>query len=241
MIGVNPPGHFVYDPKPTDAQIRHYSDLCAKDASCSARTNDLAASMTRTAANMPKKWMFLPIDEGNVRLASFFGLMESTSAAQPLSAPMTLGAWLSAAKGDPSGFWFHVAAGQARLPRSRSSGAMSARPRGPTPARRGATSHRASTAATRSSAIPTRSSSGPVDAFSTRGRRTRATTSTAACGRPSVPTLLIGGTLDISTPAAERDEGAAPVPPERPPGRAGGAGAHDLLLELRADGRARGC
>ena len=33
MIGVNPPGHFVYDPKVTDAQIRHYSDLCAKDAS----------------------------------------------------------------------------------------------------------------------------------------------------------------------------------------------------------------
>src|SRR4051795_3771140 len=27
MIGVNPPGHFVYDPKVTDAQIRRYSDL----------------------------------------------------------------------------------------------------------------------------------------------------------------------------------------------------------------------
>ena len=32
MIGVNPPGHFVYDPKTTDAQIGSYAALCAKDA-----------------------------------------------------------------------------------------------------------------------------------------------------------------------------------------------------------------
>ncbi len=106
MIGVNPPGHFLYDPKTTDDQIRHYADLCSKDDTCRGRTDDLAASMTQTAAHIPDRWGFLPIDGGNVRLASFFGLMESTSEAAPLSAPITLGSWLSAAEGDASGFWF---------------------------------------------------------------------------------------------------------------------------------------
>jgi hypothetical protein len=48
----------------------------------------------------------LPIKKGNVRSASFWGLMESTSENAPLTAPMTLDSWLSAAEGDASGFWF---------------------------------------------------------------------------------------------------------------------------------------
>ena len=31
MIGVNPPGHFLWDAKTTDEQIRRYAALCAKD------------------------------------------------------------------------------------------------------------------------------------------------------------------------------------------------------------------
>ena len=116
MIGVNPPGHFLWTPRSTDEQIGHYADLCATDDGCSRRTDDLAASMRRTAADIPDRWVFLPIKEGNVRVASFFGLMETTSEAAPLSAPMTLDSWLSAAEGDASGFWFHVAAGRPRLP-----------------------------------------------------------------------------------------------------------------------------
>ncbi|HEX4701916.1 MAG TPA: alpha/beta hydrolase, partial [Pseudonocardiaceae bacterium] len=77
MIGVNPPGHFVWDPATTDAQLQHYSDLCAADANCRKRTDDLAASMRRTASQLPDHWLFLPIKTGNVRLASFFALVES--------------------------------------------------------------------------------------------------------------------------------------------------------------------
>jgi RND superfamily putative drug exporter len=106
MIGVNPPGHFLWDPRTTDEQIGRYAALCAKDVGCSERTDDLAASIRKTAADIPGHWAFLPIKKGNVRLASFWGLMESSSANAPLSAPMTLSSWLSAAKGDPSGFWF---------------------------------------------------------------------------------------------------------------------------------------
>jgi pimeloyl-ACP methyl ester carboxylesterase len=106
MIAVNPPGHFLWDAKTTDEQIARYADLCSRDESCSKRTDDLAASMRETAADIPERWFFLPIKKGNVRVASFFGLMESTSESAPLSAAMTLDSWLSAANGDASGFWF---------------------------------------------------------------------------------------------------------------------------------------
>ena len=106
MISVNPPGHYVYDPKVTDAQIGRYSTLCAQAASCSARTDDLAASMRRTAGHIPDRWLFLPIKAGNVRVTTFFGLMQATSESAPINSPMTIDTWLSAANGDASGFWF---------------------------------------------------------------------------------------------------------------------------------------
>src|SRR5437763_9384737 len=105
MIGVNPPGNFLWDAKTTDEQIRKYSALCSKDATCRKRTDDLAATIKTAAARIPDHWFFLPIKKGNVRIASFYGLIESTSEAAPISAPMTLSSWLSAAHGDASGFW----------------------------------------------------------------------------------------------------------------------------------------
>jgi pimeloyl-ACP methyl ester carboxylesterase len=106
MIAVNPPGHFLWDPETTDEQIQHYADLCAEDAGCRDRTDDLTATMRRTAGDIPDRWLFLPIKEGNVRLTSFFGLMQSMAGPAPLRAPVTLDSWLSAADGDASGFWF---------------------------------------------------------------------------------------------------------------------------------------
>jgi pimeloyl-ACP methyl ester carboxylesterase len=106
MIGVNPPGHFLWEAQTTDEQISRYAELCAADLSCSERTADLAASMRRTGADMPGGWLFLPIKPGNVDVASFYGLMESTFVGAQPSAPMTFDAWLSAAEGDASGLWF---------------------------------------------------------------------------------------------------------------------------------------
>jgi pimeloyl-ACP methyl ester carboxylesterase len=105
MVGVNPPGHFLYYPATTDEQIARYSALCAKDDSCRARTNDLAASMRQANAEIPDRWLFLPIKKGNVRIASFFGLMESVAAGAPYAGPTIVNMWLSAAEGDASGLW----------------------------------------------------------------------------------------------------------------------------------------
>jgi pimeloyl-ACP methyl ester carboxylesterase len=103
MIGVNPPGYFLWDAKTTDEQIGRFADLCSRDDACSERTDDLASSLATT--DIPERWFFLPIKRGNVRVASFYGLMETTQENAPLAAPMTLSSWLSAAEGDPSGFW----------------------------------------------------------------------------------------------------------------------------------------
>jgi pimeloyl-ACP methyl ester carboxylesterase len=106
MLGVNPPGHFVWDAPTHNEQLDRYAAACAKDATCSGRTDDLAASVRRSSADVPDRWLFLPINDGSVRLASFYGLAETTSEAAPLSSPMTLGSWLSADEDDASGFWF---------------------------------------------------------------------------------------------------------------------------------------
>ena len=118
LLDVNPPGHFLWAPKTTDEQIGRYARLCANDESCGKRTEDLVASMRKVASDMPDRFWFLPIRKGNVRLASFYGLMESTSETAPLSAPMTLDSWLSAAKGDAGGFWFLSLMAQFAFPES---------------------------------------------------------------------------------------------------------------------------
>jgi pimeloyl-ACP methyl ester carboxylesterase len=111
MIGVNPPGHYLYDTPMVDEQIARYAALCAQDATCRTRTDDLAASMRRTVAAMPERWLVLPIKASNVRVVTFFGMAESTPMLAPPSAPLTLDAWLSAAAGDNSAFWMQSIVG----------------------------------------------------------------------------------------------------------------------------------
>jgi pimeloyl-ACP methyl ester carboxylesterase len=124
MIGVNPPGNFLWKSKTTDEQIARYAELCSRDADCSKRTDDLAATMRQT--DIPKRWGLLPIKEGNVRIASFYGLMESTPESAPLNAPITLSSWLSAADGDASGFWFQSLLADMAFPKSFVWGEMAA-------------------------------------------------------------------------------------------------------------------
>ena len=117
MVAVNPPGHFVWDAKTTDEQIRRYAALCAEDASCRRRTPDLAASLHSAFENIPERWWFLPVREGNVKAAAFFGLMESTTdGAGPLAAPWTIDTLLSADDGDGGGAWLLSLMAQVAFP-----------------------------------------------------------------------------------------------------------------------------
>jgi pimeloyl-ACP methyl ester carboxylesterase len=97
MYAVNTPGHFVWEPQTIDAMIANDAQLCAQDPECSARTDDLAESMRRVVHNMPRRWWFIPIDPGKVRVTSFFLLFHRGSAATAYDL------YLAAEAGDPSG------------------------------------------------------------------------------------------------------------------------------------------
>ena len=117
LIGVNPPGHFVWDAKTTGEQLRRYAALCAEDPSCRKRTSDLAASLHSASGRIPDHWWFLPIKEGHVKAAAFFGLMEATTdGAGPLAAPWTIDTLLSAEQGDGSGAWLLSLMAQVAFP-----------------------------------------------------------------------------------------------------------------------------
>jgi pimeloyl-ACP methyl ester carboxylesterase len=119
MIGVNPPGNFLWDAKTTGEQIRRYAAVCAKDASCGSRTPDLAASLHSAFERIPGSWWFLPIKKGNVKAGAFFGLMNATTdGAGPLAGPMTIDTLLSADQGDGSGAWLMSLMSQAIFPRA---------------------------------------------------------------------------------------------------------------------------
>lgn len=97
MISVNPPGHFVWEPDILDAQIAYDAKLCAQDPECSARTDDLAETMRNISHNMPKRWLLIPIDPGKVRFITPFLLFHRGTAA------IVFDAYISAEEGDPSG------------------------------------------------------------------------------------------------------------------------------------------
>jgi pimeloyl-ACP methyl ester carboxylesterase len=118
MVGANPPGHYVLDVATTDEQMKRYAELCSKDAGCSARTDDLVSSIDDVAADLPDSWGPLPIKEGNVLVGSLFGFFESRPEAGLLSGPMMVDSWLTAAEGDPGGFWLLSFAADILLPES---------------------------------------------------------------------------------------------------------------------------
>jgi uncharacterized membrane protein YdfJ with MMPL/SSD domain/pimeloyl-ACP methyl ester carboxylesterase len=198
MIAVNPPGHFLWDPKVTDEQIGRYARLCAKDASCSKRTDDLASTLREATADVPDRFWFLPIRTGNTRTASFWGLMESTQEAAPLSAPMTLDAWISAAHGDSSGLWFQSTLAKFAFPESFVWGEMASAARLDTQA----VKRYFSSDAGRGSIIGSPGSdfvfaggelTNAWPANPTENEYTRVRDS-------NVDTLLVGGELDVATP-----------------------------------------
>jgi pimeloyl-ACP methyl ester carboxylesterase len=97
MISVNPPGHFVWYPDVMDEQLEYYSELCSKDQECSRRTDDLAETIRRAVRNMPDHWLIFPIKKGHVLMGTFMMLYHTDTA------PGIFDAWIAAGDGDWSG------------------------------------------------------------------------------------------------------------------------------------------
>ncbi|WP_199440909.1 alpha/beta fold hydrolase [Umezawaea beigongshangensis] len=115
MISVNPPGHFFWDPRTTDSQFEQYSELCRADATCSARTPDLAATVRDTAADIPESWGPLRIKDTGVRVLSQYAMHHNGPASAPNNAPTLVDAYLS---GDTGALWAMSVLADVTLPTS---------------------------------------------------------------------------------------------------------------------------
>ena len=148
---------------------------------------------------MPSSWFSLPIKRGNVLVGTFLGLTEATSVDSPLSGPMTLDSWISAAQGDPSGLWLLSWLSEIVLPQSfvwgefASIGMADAQP----------VERYFSSGADRGSIIGNPlgeflwGAGGMAHAWPANPGENQYT----SVQNSNVPTLLIGGTLDFETPA----------------------------------------
>jgi pimeloyl-ACP methyl ester carboxylesterase len=97
MLAVNPPGHFVWEPEELDALFNFDANLCAQDAVCNARSDDLAETIKQVIKDLPDRWLFFPIDLGKVKFITQFLLFHRSTAA------VAFDAYLTAEAGDPSG------------------------------------------------------------------------------------------------------------------------------------------
>jgi len=97
LIGVNTPGHFVYDPVVLDEMIGYLGKLCAQDVTCNSRTSNFAQTMYDVNHNMPERWLVFHIDPDTVRFGTQFMFFLN------LNMAMVSDAYLAAAEGDPSG------------------------------------------------------------------------------------------------------------------------------------------
>jgi pimeloyl-ACP methyl ester carboxylesterase len=211
MIGVNPPGNFVYNGDLIDQELEEYSALCARDSSCRARTSDLAASLRQTAAAMPDRWLFLPIKPGNVKVATFLALTETIAQGLPLTGPVTLNSWLSAAAGDPSGFWLLSVLGGLILPTSFNWGEFASVGQVDAPAAaRYFASGRAQGSIIGNPATEFLWGGGGLPAA---WPANPSQDQYASVRKSDAPTLLIGGTLDFETPAQNATKELLPYLP----------------------------
>lgn len=97
MVAVNPPGRFVWEPDITDHLLASIAQLCAEDARCRARTPDLVATFRHVTQHMPPRWLVVPIDPGKVQVVAFALLFGRDTAAQVVDA------FVAAERGDASG------------------------------------------------------------------------------------------------------------------------------------------
>lgn len=97
LVGVNTPGHFIWDRAVLDKMVGYLGELCARDANCSRRTSNFARTMYEVNHNMPQRWLFFNIDPDSVRFATHFMFFNNSTIG------LVFDAYLAAAEGDPSG------------------------------------------------------------------------------------------------------------------------------------------
>lgn len=121
MVGVNPPGHFVWEPEIVESQLERYAALWEADPVFSGRSSNLLLSMRRVFATLPNRYLWIDIDPGKVRIMTFLLLSRRETAAQLFDA------YLAAEKGNYSGLAYLSEAFSRVLPGSANYGDLAAK------------------------------------------------------------------------------------------------------------------
>ncbi len=106
MIGVNPPGHFLFSPDETDRIISYYGELYTGG-------EDLSIVTKRVMNNIPEKWLWFPINKGSVQSGLFMALFHTEGT---INSALAFEAILQADKGDYSGLAFMSLLGKLIFP-----------------------------------------------------------------------------------------------------------------------------
>ena len=99
LIGAQPPGGMVWDPYQADDLIRVYGRLWSQDPEASARHPDLVEAVRSVNRNMARRWLFMPIYPGNVKASAHAMMFHRETAAKVFDT------YVAAANGDASGLW----------------------------------------------------------------------------------------------------------------------------------------
>lgn len=98
MVSVNPPGHFTFHPKKIDEQLRYYDQLFAKD-SIHFDGRPLSLSIQTALKKIPSRWSIFKLDPDKIKLATFSMLFHKGSAA------IVFDCYRKAEQGDYSGLY----------------------------------------------------------------------------------------------------------------------------------------
>lgn len=100
MVGAGSRGRrfdSLWEPAVIDKMLREYNALWKADRDASAKSPDIIRTIQSVVRTLPTTWNDILIDPDKVRLATFFSLYETESAAAVFDA------FVAAEKGDPSG------------------------------------------------------------------------------------------------------------------------------------------
>jgi pimeloyl-ACP methyl ester carboxylesterase len=99
MVGVNPPGNFIWKPENTERILQTYDSLYK----IQSQPDDLSIqeSIQKSFEKMPKKWSFFSLDADKIKTISFLLLFQKSSAAMVFDAYQR-----AALKKDYSGLYF---------------------------------------------------------------------------------------------------------------------------------------
>ena len=100
MVGASSRGRrfdSLWEPAVIEKMLQEYKVLWKADPEASANSPDILKTITSVLSRLPMAWNDIPIDRDKVRLATFFSLYETESAATVFDA------FVAGDKGDPAG------------------------------------------------------------------------------------------------------------------------------------------